>query len=360
MVTGANYGYWKRQEERWAAMAEGAPDETARDYIYGAFEKSSQALAGLEKALLALGLLEQAKEVNLRSPHQDFFDPIWRRGWRTGDLVRIGSGEEGSVDRGSAAGLRELMTNLIFNAVDALPTGGTIRLRVVAEDGQGVIEIIDSGVGMSAEVQKRVFEPFFTTKGEGGTGLGLAMVFGIVEQHGGHIEVRSVPEVGTTFRITFTLLDALVAANPSPRASHHGDVGQPAPAHPHLFRHARVRQIVRTTRNLPLAQRQARWSRLQMAYLTVGYLSKVVVVATSPKTELRIVLAAVESPLAIAWERFCGDLSFVTVRRDLILDVATDAVVSPANSYGFMDGGKAPAYPLLSRTADGFAANCGT
>jgi len=54
------------------------------------------------------------------------------------------------------------------------------------------------------------------------------------------------------------------------RASHHGAVGEPAPAHPHLFRHARVRQIVRTTRNLPLAQRQAGWSRLQMAYLTLG------------------------------------------------------------------------------------------
>ena len=85
------------------------------------------------------------------------------------------------------------MTNLIFNAVDAMPAGGTIRLRVLAEDGQGIIEVADSGVGMSAEVQERVFEPFFTTKGEGGTGLGLAMVFGIVEQHGGHIEVRSAP-----------------------------------------------------------------------------------------------------------------------------------------------------------------------
>ena len=108
---------------------------------------------------------------------------------------------------GLAGQLRELMTNLIFNAVDALPTGGTIRLRVVAEDGQAIIEVTDSGVGMSAEVQQRVFEPFFTTKGERGTGLGLAMVFGIVEQHGGHIEVRSAPGDGTTFRITFPLVD---------------------------------------------------------------------------------------------------------------------------------------------------------
>src|SRR5439155_9597462 len=84
--------------------------------------------------------------------------------------------------RGSQARLRELLTNLIFNAVDALPTGGTIRLRVLVEDGQGIVEVIDSGVGMSAEIKARVFEPFFTTKGEGGTGLGLAMVFGIAEQ----------------------------------------------------------------------------------------------------------------------------------------------------------------------------------
>jgi PAS domain S-box-containing protein len=108
--------------------------------------------------------------------------------------------------QGSPSQLRELMTNVIFNAVDALPTGGTIRLRAVAEDGQGIIEVTDSGIGMTAEVQERVFEPFFTTKGEGGTGMGLAMVFGIVEQHDGHIEVHSAPGEGTTFRITLPLV----------------------------------------------------------------------------------------------------------------------------------------------------------
>jgi diguanylate cyclase len=117
---------------------------------------------------------------------------------------------------GSPARLRELLTNLIFNAVDALPTGGMIRMRVRAEDGQGIIEISDSGIGMSVEVQARVFEPFFTTKGEGGTGLGLAMVFGIVEQHGGHIEVRSAPGDGTTFRISLPLVEAVAESEPSP------------------------------------------------------------------------------------------------------------------------------------------------
>lgn len=91
VLTGADYGYWKRQEQRWATLAEGAPDEGTRDYIYTAFAKSSQALAGLEKALQALGLLDRAKDLDLRSPQQDFFDPLWRHGWRTGDLVQIGA-----------------------------------------------------------------------------------------------------------------------------------------------------------------------------------------------------------------------------------------------------------------------------
>jgi len=100
VITGADYGYWKRQEQRWAAMAEGAPDEGTREYIYASFDRSSQALAGLEKALLALGLLDQAKALDLRSPHQDFFQPIWTQGWRAGDLVDIGVGT--TTNRNSA------------------------------------------------------------------------------------------------------------------------------------------------------------------------------------------------------------------------------------------------------------------
>jgi PAS domain S-box-containing protein len=116
--------------------------------------------------------------------------------------------------QGSAGRLRELMTNLIFNAVDALPTGGTIRLRAKAQDGQGIVEVTDSGVGMGADIQARVFEPFFTTKGESGTGLGLAMVFGIIEQHHGRIDVQSRPGKGTTFRMEFPLLDSSVEPEP--------------------------------------------------------------------------------------------------------------------------------------------------
>jgi PAS domain S-box-containing protein len=119
---------------------------------------------------------------------------------------------------GSPARIREVLTNLIFNSVDALPTGGKIRLRVVAEGGSAVVEVIDSGLGMSAKVQARVFEPFFTTKGDGGTGLGLAMVFGIIEQHGGHIGVQSVLGSGTTFRMSLPLVERAHKAEPVPTA----------------------------------------------------------------------------------------------------------------------------------------------
>ena len=75
VITGADYGYWKRQEERWAAMAEGAPDEAAREYIYGSFERSSQALAGLEKALLALGLLDAGQGSRSAQPPPGLLQP---------------------------------------------------------------------------------------------------------------------------------------------------------------------------------------------------------------------------------------------------------------------------------------------
>jgi PAS domain S-box-containing protein len=135
--------------------------------------------------------------------------------------------EDHPIIQGSPAQLRELMTNLIFNAVDAMPTGGTIRLQVLTENGQGIIEVADSGVGMSAEVQERVFEPFFTTKGEGGTGLGLAMVFGIVEQHRGQIDVRSAIGQGTTFRITLPLANEAVGDGVARVAASDGE-----PPHP--------------------------------------------------------------------------------------------------------------------------------
>jgi signal transduction histidine kinase len=102
---------------------------------------------------------------------------------------------------GNPSDLREIATNLIFNAVDAMPGGGTITLRSSHEAGEVVCEVIDQGVGMSEDVRTRCLEPFFSTKGEKGTGLGLSMVFGIVSRHEGRVEIDSTPAMGTTFRI---------------------------------------------------------------------------------------------------------------------------------------------------------------
>jgi PAS domain S-box-containing protein len=107
--------------------------------------------------------------------------------------------------RGRAAELREALTNLVFNAVDAMPAGGKISLAACRSEDHVSVSVTDSGVGMSADIQTRIFEPFFSTKGERGTGLGLAQVFGIVEQHGAEIAVDSTLGRGTAFRLTFAV-----------------------------------------------------------------------------------------------------------------------------------------------------------
>ncbi len=107
--------------------------------------------------------------------------------------------------------LREMLTNLIFNAVDAMPEGGSLRVSTRLEpsgngaDEQLVLEVADTGTGMSEETRRRCLEPFFTTKGDEGTGLGLAMVYGAVQRHGGTIDLQSTLGVGTSFTLRLPL-----------------------------------------------------------------------------------------------------------------------------------------------------------
>ena len=104
---------------------------------------------------------------------------------------------------GDESALREVLTNLIFNAVDAMAAGGTLTLRTFCEGERVCVEVSDTGAGMSDEVRKRCMEPFFSTKGERGTGLGLAMVFGIVQRHDGKIDLNTQIGQGTAFTISF-------------------------------------------------------------------------------------------------------------------------------------------------------------
>lgn len=112
--------------------------------------------------------------------------------------------------------IREALTNLIFNAVDAMPGGGTLTLRTALDASAAapalLIEVTDTGIGMDEDTRQRCLEPFFTTKGERGTGLGLAMVFGMVQRHSSALEIDSAPGEGTTFRLVFGVQGHATAA----------------------------------------------------------------------------------------------------------------------------------------------------
>jgi photoactive yellow protein len=99
----------------------------------------------------------------------------------------------------TASELREVFVNLLRNAVDAIEGEGQITARTRAEDGHNVVEISDTGTGMSPEVQEKLFRPLFTTKGNRGTGLGLATCYAILRRHGGDIKAESMPDKGTNF-----------------------------------------------------------------------------------------------------------------------------------------------------------------
>ncbi len=102
---------------------------------------------------------------------------------------------------GDASELREVLTNLIFNAVEAMPQGGTIEFKTFRRGGDVHIRIADTGIGMDEETRKKIFEPFFTTKPFSNTGLGLSMSYGIIKRFGGRIEVESKAGSGTAFTI---------------------------------------------------------------------------------------------------------------------------------------------------------------
>ena len=104
--------------------------------------------------------------------------------------------------------LREVLTNLLFNAVDAMPQGGCISLETSIEDDKAVLRVSDTGTGMTEAVRQRCLEPFFSTKGERGTGLGLSMVHGIIERHRGQLEIQSAVGKGTTFIIRIPLAES--------------------------------------------------------------------------------------------------------------------------------------------------------
>ncbi len=110
---------------------------------------------------------------------------------------------------GSASEIREVFTNLIHNGIDAMPQGGTIRIKSFVEESTIVVKIEDNGSGIPAEVRHRIFDPFFTTKGVQSTGLGMSISYGIINRHKGTIDVDSTEGTGTTFTIRLPISDSV-------------------------------------------------------------------------------------------------------------------------------------------------------
>jgi len=105
---------------------------------------------------------------------------------------------------GNAGKLQQVFMNLIMNARDAMPRGGELTLATESENSTIHVEVADSGVGIPADHLSKIFDPFFTTKATSrGTGLGLAVTYGIIREHSGKIGVESAPGRGTTFRLEF-------------------------------------------------------------------------------------------------------------------------------------------------------------
>jgi signal transduction histidine kinase len=123
---------------------------------------------------------------------------------------------------GDPAELRETFLNLLFNALDAMPQGGSVTFSARADGDRVACVVADTGVGMSDAVRQRCFEPFFTTKAEHGTGLGLSIAYGIVTRHGGEIEVWSRPGEGSRFTVRLPIGTEIPAAPPAPPAPRAG------------------------------------------------------------------------------------------------------------------------------------------
>jgi signal transduction histidine kinase/ActR/RegA family two-component response regulator/uncharacterized membrane protein affecting hemolysin expression len=155
---------------------------------------------------LALVDLNEVARAIIDLTHAKWFDLPQQRGISIELRKDLAEGLPGIM--GAEGEIRDALTNLIFNAVDAMPDGGVLTVRTFARPGPGetelvAVEVVDTGMGMDEETRRRCLEPFFTTKGERGTGLGLAMVYGMIQRHSAEFDIVSALGSGTTMRVIF-------------------------------------------------------------------------------------------------------------------------------------------------------------
>jgi PAS domain S-box-containing protein len=177
------------------AVEEGA--KTLRRILEFARRESVQEFEPVELSELIVSSVEVAR-------------PKWqsKMGQEDGPEIKVNIDNHGPVYvLAEIAELREVVLNLIFNAVDAMPEGGIMEIGTRAELDSGCFWVADSGCGMSAETAARIFEPFYTTKGKKGTGLGLSASHGIISRHNGEIMAVSEPGEGTRFEVRLPLCE---------------------------------------------------------------------------------------------------------------------------------------------------------
>jgi signal transduction histidine kinase len=204
--------------------------EKERDYLHHmitAAEDARSVVARLREFYRPAGEQDVRVPVDLNSVIEHAIDltaPKWQGKSRAEGVQIVVKKDLVEVPpvAGSAAELREMLTNFMFNAVDAMPTGGTITLSTRHEKDKVSVLVTDTGVGMDSEARARCLEPFFTTKGEHGTGLGLAVVYGIVQRHNGSIDIVSEKGQGTTIRVSIPVTD--ITARPTVEAPEMEDV----------------------------------------------------------------------------------------------------------------------------------------
>ncbi len=166
--------------------------------------------------------VRRLQDFTRKSSHQEFFRidlnsvvqdaiEITRPKWKDDaqgkgfQIEMVSTFEKIPAVGGNASELREVITNLIFNGIEAMPEGGKIEIRTYTRGEKVCIQVADTGIGMTEEVKRKAFEPFFTTKPFTNTGLGLSMSYGIIKKFGGEIDVESKVGQGTTFTITLPI-----------------------------------------------------------------------------------------------------------------------------------------------------------
>lgn len=196
----------ERADQQAETVIDEKEDDSLLESIHTAARDAANAVSRLREFYRYRDEKEELQNVDLSRVAKQVIsmtEPMWKdQAQARGLTIRIDTKfRHLPLVPANEAELREMLTNLIFNAIDAMPEGGTITLATDYDETHVIIEVSDTGLGMSDETRRRCLEPFFTTKGKKGTGLGLAMVHGTVRRHEGQLEIESVQGKGTTMRV---------------------------------------------------------------------------------------------------------------------------------------------------------------